>query len=138
MYREIKSAGDITILQNDLDALTLWVTKWQMRFNVQKFLAMQITHKKTYKVCGKNLEKVEHHPYLGVELADDLKWNQHLRNTSRKANRMLGLLHLNLYLCREKVKETAYIALARPTLEYCASVWNPSVQISIDELEMVQ
>ena len=98
---------------------------------------MHITYKKnfehkTYKLCGKNLEKVEHHPYLGVELADDLKWNQHIRNTSRKANRMPGLL------LGEKVKETAYIALARPKLEYCVSVWDQSVQISIDELEMVQ
>ena len=43
---------------------------------------------------------------------------------------MLGLLRWNLYHCREKVKETAYIALVRPKLEYCESVWDPSVQNS--------
>ena len=104
---------------------------------------MHITQKrtferKTYKLCWKNLEKVAHHPYLGMELADDLKCNQHIRNTSCKANRMLGLFRRNLYRCREKVKETAYTVLVRSKLEYCASVWDPSVQISIDALEMVQ
>ena len=98
-----------------------------MSFNVKICFVMHITHKKnferkTYKLCGKNLEKVEHHPYFGLELAVDLKRNQHIRNTSRKANRMLGLLRRNLYRCREKVKETASKALARPKLEYCASV----------------
>ena len=86
MYRDIKSASNSTILQNYLDALTLWVTKWQMSFNVKKCFAMHITHKenferKFYKLCGKNLEKVEHQPYFEVELADDLKWHQHIRKT---------------------------------------------------------
>ena len=94
--------------------------------------------RKNYKFCGKNMKKVEHHLYLGVELVDDLKWNQHIRNISGETNRMLGLLRWNLYHCREKVKETAYIALVRPKLEYCALVRDPSVQISIDKLEMVQ
>ena len=63
---------------------------------------MHITHKKkferkTYKFCWKNLEKVHHNPYLGMELADDLQWTQHIRNTSRKVNRMLVLLRWNLY-----------------------------------------
>ena len=52
---------------------------------------MHVTHKmnferKASKLCEKKLEKVEHHLYLGVKLTHDLKWNQHIRNTSRKAN----------------------------------------------------
>ena len=76
---------------------------------------MHITYKKnferkTYTLCEKYLEKVEHHPYLRVELVDDFKWNQNIRNTSHKANRMLDLLRPSLYRYREKVKETAYVS----------------------------
>ena len=63
---------------------------------------MHVTHKRIftttkYRLCDKELEKVDHHPSLGVELSKNLKWNQHVHNTSCKANRMLGLLRRNLY-----------------------------------------
>ena len=43
---------------------------------------------------------------------------------------MHGLLRRNLYPYRENVKEKAHMDLMRPKLEYYASVWDPSVQIS--------
>ena len=44
----------------------------------------------------------------------------------------------NLYSCPQKVKETAYKALVRPKLEYCASVWDPYKQDHKNRLEAVQ
>ena len=113
-----------------------------MSFNTKKCFVMHVTQKRIfttpkYRLCGKDLEKVDHHPYLGVELSKDLKWNQHVHNISCNDNRMLGLLQRNLYKCQPSVKEIAYKTIVRPKVEYCASVWDPYTTTNIDELVMV-
>ena len=84
------------------------------------------------------LNSVTNHTYLGVELNNKLNWADHVNNTATKANKVLGLLRRNLYSCPQKVKETAYKALVRPKLEYCASVWDPYKQDHKNRLEAVQ
>ena len=37
IYRTINSKCDHKILQNDLDCLASWASKWQMEFNVTKY-----------------------------------------------------------------------------------------------------
>ena len=31
-------------------------------------------------MCGHSLENVQHNPYLGVEIASDLNWKNHINN----------------------------------------------------------
>ena len=38
LYRQIKSQNDHTTLQNDLNELEKWATKWGMRFNAKKVI----------------------------------------------------------------------------------------------------
>jgi hypothetical protein len=85
-----------------------------------------------------NLELVDHHTYLGVELTSKLNWNLHISNITSKANRTLGLLRRHLHSCKPKIKEVAYKALVRPKLEFCSSIWDPFHQDQKDRLEAVQ
>ena len=55
-----------------------------------------------------------------------------------KANRTLGFLRRNLLACPQDVKESAYIGLVRPVLEYGSSVWDTSGILLQEELEKVQ
>ena len=71
------------------------------------------------------IENVESIKYLGVTIANDLRWNTHVSNIFTKANRTLGFLRRNLYACPQEVKEAAYKGLVRPVLEYTGSVWDP-------------
>ena len=71
------------------------------------------------------IENVESIKYLGVTIANDLRWNTHVSNIFTKANRTLGFLIRNLYACPQEVKEAAYKGLMRPVLEYTGSVWDP-------------
>ena len=84
------------------------------------------------------LAEVKHHPYLGVELSNDLTWATHIAKITQKANRSLSLISRNLYDCSQKVKETAYISFVRPNLEYASSVWDPTLKKEINALEKVQ
>ena len=59
------------LLQSDLDFLSSWADKWQMRFNCSKCNSMHITRNKfpvitTYFLNGQALERTDTHPYLGV------------------------------------------------------------------------
>ena len=80
VYRHIDSPQDHLILQEDLNTLAEWSDTWQMEFNVDKYVIMNIgtlrnTSKFEYRMKNKTLEVVKHHPYLGVELTDNMKYN---------------------------------------------------------------
>ena len=81
---------------------------------------------------------VEHHPYLGLELDQDLSFTQHTNQTVSKAQRNLNLLRRNLSGCSETTKGHTYNALVWPVLEYASSAWNPYQMSQINKLEAVQ
>jgi hypothetical protein len=50
-----------------------------------------------------------------------------LYEVTNKANKLLGMLRRNLYFCAKDVRETAYLSLVRPILEYAGTVWSFNV-----------
>lgn len=78
------------------------------------------------------------HPYLGVELQGDLKWDKHIDNIVNKANQALGFLRRNIYMCPKEVKTSAYYTLVRPHLEYASAAWDPHMVKDTTKLESVQ
>jgi hypothetical protein len=98
IYRPIHTEKDHQLMQEDLDTLVGWSDIWQMEFNVSKCAIMQTTNKRSktdfpYKMKGETLEKVDHQPYLGVELSNNLKYNLHIDQTCKKASKVLSFLH---------------------------------------------
>ena len=49
LYRDITDRNDTDLLQQYLDALGRWETKWLMEFNVGKCFVMHATHSKHRK-----------------------------------------------------------------------------------------
>jgi hypothetical protein len=76
-----------------------------------KFSSSSHKKKHDYKMEGESLEIVNRHPYLGVEFSDNLKFNGHINNITKKAASTLGFLKRDLTYCPPKVKEKAYISL---------------------------
>ena len=143
LYREIKNKEDTSKLQQDLNTLEKWSKTWQMRFNPKKCVVQRIYKTrqpviKDYQLMGHTLEAASHSTYLGVELARDLSWNEHINRITTKANRSLGFIRRNLNKCPEKVKEQAYIALVRPHLEYACCAWDPYLKKHVEQLDMIQ
>ena len=143
IYRRIKDHQDTTDFQRDLDQLCLWASRWQMNFNPEKCSVLTITRKKTpvtaeYSMLGTKLKHYDHHPYLGVEIAQDLDWGEHIKATTTKAHRSLKLLRRNLSGCSRETKDKAYNTMVRPILEYAGAVWDPYQSNHIDTLEKVQ
>jgi len=143
LYRSINNASDQIQLQQDLDTLVQWSHTWLMKFNATKCHLLKITRKKNYldtryTIDNNTLLRVDHHPYLGVELTSDLTWKHHINNITGKANKILNLLRRHLYNCNQEVKKKAFTTFVRPHLEYSSSVWDPYYKQDITALEKVQ
>ena len=91
LYQEISSAADQLSLQKDIDTLVKWADTWQMAFNVKKCGILSITNKKNrlthdYLMKGEPLARVPQHEYLGVTIAENLKWTPQLNKVASKAS----------------------------------------------------
>ena len=137
LYREIKSNTDCTILQEDLNRLANWETKWLMEFNPSKCQILSVTRKKCpikfpYKLHNEALENVKSAKYLGLTITSDsdLSWNKHIATVTYKANKALGFVKRNIHSSSELVKTRAYQAIVRPSLKYATCVWDPHTHTS--------
>ena len=140
LYRTINSFEEHLILQNDLLELETCAKNWGMRFNSKKcyILSIQQDSQFFYTLNGDLLKQVEENPYLGILLSEDMKWHKHISNVTKKASSTLGFLRRNLRTCPIDCRQTAYISLLRPIMEYGATVWNPYLKKDINRLERVQ
>ena len=114
-----------------------------LSFNTRKCKTLRVTTKRNpiefvYTMNTDKLENVSHHPYLGVELSNNLKWSNHINNVTLKANNALWFIRRNLWRCTKYVKQQMYFALVRPHLEFACAVWDPYTVCDIQRLEAVQ
>ena len=129
LYRTVSSVEDQVALQQDLQALERWGDTWGMRFNAGKCEVMHIRRRNNYnsymyQLNGHVLQTVNETKYLGVWVANDLKWSPHINRATGRASRSLGFLRRNLRQCPPSLKEKAYFAQVRSVLEYCSSIWD--------------
>ena len=89
-------------------------------------------------MLGTELEEVKHIQYLGIQLQQDLRWNQHTEYVTTKSSRVLNFIKRNFSHCTTSVKEKLYSTLVRPHLEYAAAAWDPHTRKNIDSIERVQ
>ena len=128
-------------LKSDLKALENWSHTWQLTFNPSKCSVLSIGKKhshQNYFLNNTKLKTVNSHPYLGVELSSDLKWDRHIDKILAKANKIKGLLSRVLKTADTKTRLVAYKTLVRSNLEYASQVWDPHLKRDIKRLEKFQ
>ena len=148
IYRSILSMSDKVAMQKDLESLYAWGKTWGLNFNVSKCNILHLARKvakpvRFYTLGGEILNSVSEAKYLGITLSNNYgsrssQWKAHVAETVSKANQRLGFLRRNLCGSPYKLRELAYLALVRSCLEYCGSIWDPTVKAEIDMLEIVQ
>ena len=114
-------------LQADLNTLQERELAWDMEFNPSKCQVLHITRLKhplntQYSINGQVLKATDTAKYLGVSIAKDLSWNDHISSITAKANRTLGFVKRNVRTNNGKVKKLAYKTLVRPQVEYASPV----------------
>ena len=148
IYRSINSMDDKVILDGDLDSLFAWGQTWGLKFNVSKCSMLHLARTvsrpvRFYTLGGEVLSSDSEAKYLGITLSDNYgtrssQWRAHILETVSKANQRLGFLRRNLKGSPYKLREMAYLSLVRSSLEYCGSIWDPTVKQEVDMVEVVQ
>ena len=143
LYSQITTIEDAHHLQEDLNKLEEWETKWQMAFNVDKCHLLSVTRKSerittSYSLHGQKLEQVSNAKYLGVTINEKLSWGPHITATAAKANKSAAFAHRNIKGCTTQTQASCFKTLARPVLEYASSIWDPATEEHTATLEMVQ
>ena len=143
IYLAVSNLQDAQILQQDLDHLHEWELQWVMEFNPSNCVVIDVTRARTpvtseYLLHGHILESVGGSEYLGVEISDNLSFNNHIQKICTSASRSLGLIKRNIRTKSPAIHEMAYTTLVRPLVEYSSSVWSPYTQNNIHKIEMVQ
>ena len=81
-----------------------------MEFYIKKCAIIHISNSPNkkrfdYTMNGEILETVKYHPYLGVELSDNLKYNTHIDNITGKASQTLVFIKRKLKSSPTSVKD---------------------------------
>ena len=105
------SRTNMAVLQKDLMTLQKYANDWQLSFNVTKCAVLSIGEKKSeidYFLCEQRLKNVDTHPYLGLELQSNIKWEAHYDKIISKATRILFMLRRVLKHADTKTRKIAY------------------------------
>ena len=105
LHKTINSLQDYLDLQDDVDALAKWLGDYRLTLNVKKGKSLLISQKKsslfsslppiTIQKCA--LDKVQSYHYLGVLIAADLYWSDHINMICAKARKQLGFIYRKFY-----------------------------------------
>ena len=136
-------ADDTSVLQQDLDRLSVWESNWDMEFNHSNCQVEQVTGSMkpinaTYRLHGEILETVTCARYLGVDVSSNLSWGSHIDRITGTAHKTLGFVKQNIKTKMSGVREAAYNTLVRPQLEYAAAIWDARHKDKTSQIEKVQ
>ena len=80
-----------------------------------------------YNLGNEILQEVSNAKYLGIQIDNEFDWNNHISTVAARGQSKLAFLktltNRNLKGCPKKLRDTAYISLIRPALEYIAALF---------------
>lgn len=141
IFGEVADSVTRDQLQADLNKLTLWSERWQMKFNVDKCKVMHIGSKNqnsTYMMNGKELQTTASEKDLGIIIMNSLKVSDQCMQAYNRASRMLGMMRRTIKSRSPEILISIYKSVVRPHLEYCVPAWSPQYIKDKDLLERVQ
>jgi len=140
LYDLVHSDSDNHI-QRDIDNLSKWAQKWQMKFNASKCKVLHFGSNNSrldYSIEGNRLENSVEERDLGVIINESLKSDSQVNQVAVKAHRILGMIYRTIENKTKDIILPLYLALVRPHLEYCVQAWSPHYFKDINKIEKVQ
>ena len=138
--------GSESKMQAVLDSLQRWADTNNMSLNTTKtkdmwicFLLVGTSEPGRLRLSNVQIERVPTFKLLGVWQQENLRWNHHINETVKKANKRLHYLRD----CRKAqlpsdVGTTVYCTKIRPLLEYASPVWGGLPEYLANEIQRVQ
>ena len=139
--RIVECEEDARELQEDIDRMTAWATKWEMEFNVKKCKIIHIGKRNkrfTYKINENEIEVTEEEKDLGVMMTDDLKPTRQCEKAAANAHAALGMMNKAFHYRSKATLIPLYKTFVRTKMEFAVAAWNPWNEGDIALLENVQ
>ncbi len=143
---EYVNKGEMSNIQSEVDEFTAQAQANKFQFNEGKCKELRIgfsskpTQFDPISINDKSLEVVDHAKILGLHVSNDLKWNKHVNEITKKARKRLYFLS-QLKRSNVATKELLlfYITCIRPVVEYASPVFHDSLtQFLSNDLELIQ
>ena len=143
--QQVVSAASGSNLQQSINEVNNWATLNRMTINAKKTKDIWISFTDAipepprFCIGNEPIERVNVFKLLGVSVQNNLKWNAHVEEITRKAYKRL----FHLRECRKsklpvEVGIITYQSKIRPILEYASPVWAGLPNYLCDEIEPVQ
>ena len=84
------------------------------------------------------MSEVKQEKDLGVIINKDLKFQHHIAESVKKANRKLGLIRRSFSCLDKEIFTNLYKSIVRPNLEYGCTIWSVIYKKEAITLENVQ
>lgn len=136
-----------TYLQNGADNLNLWASQNKMVIHPDKTKVLLLgTQQKLATIVqpldvnlgGTSISLSTCEKLLGVYIDSSLTWNEHISTTIKKYNSKLEMLRRAKPILDSKNLLQLHNSLAKPTMEYCCSVWGNCSTELLDQLLLTQ
>ena len=131
------------IINEDLNKIHAWATKWLVTFNPTKTKTVTFSTKRVkvdhppLKFGGTTLEQVQSHKHLGIVLSADCKWKQHVDHICSKAGKALNALRKLKYILDRRTLEQMYDSYIQPLLDYGDTIWCGITQTDQCKIEAI-
>jgi len=124
----ITGQEDKQAVQNTLDRLVAWASKWGMCFNVDKCKIMHVGRNNpnhTYSMNGQNLGETNSERDVGVTTTPTLKPSAQCAKAAQTAAGVLSQISRAFHYRDRKTWIGLYKTYVRPHLEYAVQAWSP-------------
>jgi hypothetical protein len=138
---QLRNEADRADLQQTLDNMMDWASKWGMEFNRKKCKVMHFgaaNPKHQYSMGGHILDEITEEKDVGVTVSNNLKPGAHCSRAAKTATVVLGQIGRSFKYRDKKIFPRLYTRYVRPHLEFSSTAWSPWLQKDIDTLEKVQ
>ena len=142
--KKIKEEADKQKLQEALNIIYKWAEENLMVFNINKF--EQLTYGETNNVTittyknpsNADIVNGENVKDLGVITNKSMSFKEHIQSVVLACKRICGMI-LRTFTTREpEIMLKLFNTYIRSKIEYCCSIWSPTLQNEINQLERIQ
>ena len=145
VFSPIYQEEDCQKLQEDLNHLCDWSTKWLLQFNVSKcgmihYSKGDASHTYTMRDgdSTRDLRIIEEEKDLGVLFDSTLTFSKHIGTIANKATKIVGVIRRSFDYMDEQMFKTLYKSMVSPHLEYANTIRSLFLKRDIEKLEKMQ
>ena len=90
------------------------------------------------EIGGMLINRVSHTKSIGVDLDENLIWNEHINQISRKIASGIGALKRIRSFVPDTTLQFIFNSLVQPYFDYCCVVWDNCIKTLADKLQKLQ